>query len=165
MAGTNTTTEEAIRDHMIALIAALTPRALAGDRFIPYQHERNARFRSWAEGVKQGSFRKFSVRDVGTGRPPDITNCDVQAVWVDFLILVAYPQTSRAGGDAALDRDDVKRADQYQIEQAVGLSGYPNFAGASPNASWVDGSSEWEEGDGVDFLAIRQTMRFYRSMT
>jgi len=85
-------------------------------------------------------------------------------------VIVAYAQSHRWGADAALDRDDAMESDEKQIEHTIGRDGYPNF----PDASWLSpdapGSQtetllEHDENGPVDFLVIRQTMRFYRSTT
>lgn len=163
---THLTTVAQIRDRMIDVIEALTPTSLAGDKFRAYRNEGAADFRGWAEGNgKSAAWRRFQVRDIGDDAPPDISNQDYELRSVWFEIRVSYPQTHRAGRDAALDRDDVMAEDQHQIENAVGMRGRANFIAPNPIASWVEGSTEREVGDGVDFLVIRQRMIFYRDMT
>lgn len=158
------TTEEEIRDYMIALIRGLTPRLLEHDRFEVYRDEEDADFVEWTEAHVQGSLRRFQVRSTGSIPPPDVTNTDVEALTVTFQILVAYPQTHRAGRDNARDRDDMMSADLHQIQQTVGLNGYRNFTGigGNPDASWITGENSRVIGNGVDYLVIRQTMRFFR---
>lgn len=159
-----TTTAEAIRDRILTVIEAITPSSLSVDKFRRYRNERGADFVGWAEENQAAAFRRFQVRDDGSDAAPEVSDATTELRSISFTIIVAYPQTNRAGRDAALDRDDLMSADQHAIEHAVGLRGYANFAGAYPNASWTDGSVSREVGDGVDFLVIRQTMRFYRSV-
>lgn len=158
------TTEAAIRDHMISLITALVPTVNQEDRFRVYQNEREGDFLSFAQASGPGSFRRFQVRDTGTGGPPLVTNTDVELVEVTFDVLVAYPHNHRTGPQNALDRDDAIRADQALIENTVGLRGYENFNGIDgPAASWFDGSVARIPAQGLDLLMIRQQMRFWRA--
>lgn len=161
----NTTTAEAIRDRIISLIRALTPNQLTANKFDLFTDEREADIRAWAASVGQGSFRTFQVRETGQDNPPDISNMDVESRLVTFEITVCYPQTSRAGKNAARDRDDLITDDQHLIEHNVGMCGYANFTGASaPNAAWYSGETRRDREDGIDYLVITQTMRFYRRM-
>lgn len=157
---TNATTAENIRDRIIAIIEALTPTSLAGDEFRKYRNEGAAGFTAWAAEQKAAAWRRFQVRDTGVDSPPDVSNTDIEMRYVTFEIRVAYPQTHRAGRDAALDRDDVMREDQRAIEYAIGMAGRSNFTSPNPDATWVEGSTEREIGDGVDFLVITQRMMF-----
>lgn len=158
-----TTTAANIRDRIIALIEALTPTSIAGTRFTKYRNEGGANFRGWAVGAgKASAWRRFQVRDDGSYEPPVVSNTDVELHFVTFEIVVAYSQDHRAGGDAALDRDDVMREDQLAIETAIGMRGRANFVSPHPVASWVEARpTERELGDGVDFLVIHQRMMFY----
>ena len=158
------TTAESIRDRIIAVIEALTPNHLQDIPYRAWRNEGQANFRAGANAGPAAAFRWFQVRDVGTDGPPEVSNTDVEYRTVIFEILVAYPQTHRYGEDNALDRDDIMSEDQHQIEQAVGLSGYGNFTGSNPHATWREGETEREVGAGCDFLVIRQTMSFYRAM-
>ena len=165
-AAVTTTTVENLRDHIIALIAAITPLTHSRDRFIPYRNEGGADFQRWAEGLEGGAaFRRFQVRDTGRSPGPDITNTDVESRFVVFEILIAYPQSSRWGKKAALDRDDAANIDQHEIDRTVGLNGYANFTTAFVPATWVGGGIEDRIiGEGVDFVRITQEMRFFRRM-
>ena len=160
----NPTTLESVRDRVITVIESLAPTVLAGDRFERYQNERNADFIAWSETAAAGALRRFQVRDLGSARGPDVTDARGDGRFVILQVVVAYPQTSRTGPGNALDRDDLMRADQNQIEQAIGVNGGANFTGTLvPNAAWVDGSTSRVIGNGVDYLVIRQTMRFQRT--
>lgn len=157
-----TTTAAAIRDRIVALIEALTPTSLVGDRFRESRNEGAAAFAAWCEGPgKAAAWRRFQVRSTGEFQSPVVSNTDVELHYVTFEVRVAYPQTHRAGRAAALDRDDVMREDQVLIESTIGLRGYANFASPHPVASWVEGSTTREVGEGVDFLVITQRMTFY----
>jgi hypothetical protein len=117
------------------------------------------------ETGKANAWRRFQVRDTGSFGPPAVTNLDRELHHIWFEVVVAYPQTHRAGQDGALDRDDVMRQDQIQIETAIGVRGSSNFRSPYPVASWVEAEeTQREVGDGVDFLVIRQRMMFYETV-
>ena len=163
-----TTTAEAIRDRIITVIEALVPTTNTKDRFKRYTFDAGIDdFRKWATGNPQGSLRRFFVRTLGTDEIAEVSNGDVEAHYVDFLVLVAYPQTNHIGL-TALDRDDAQDQDRHAIEGAIGLRGAANFAGAFPDACYRGPVPSMkpvdrELGAGVDFLVITQRMSFYRA--
>ena len=154
------TTVDAIRDRIIAVIHALVPTSLVRDRFRVYRDEAED-FIAWAQATKAGALRRFQVVDTFDDAGAATSDTLVEERVATFEILVAYPQTARAGSEAGRDRVRMMREDQQQLENAVGLRGYGNFAGEYPNASWTEGTAAREVRDGVDVLVIRQTMRFY----
>lgn len=158
---TQATTKAAIRDRIHALIEALTPEQLAGDKFRRFRNEGGARFIEWCEANTKAAWRRFQVREVGADDDPDFTNTDGEYRYVSFRLLVAYPQTHRAGRDAALDRDDLVELDWFQISQAIGLNGRGNFTSPNPDACPVLCRKEEQlvERDGVDFLDVE--LRYY----
>jgi hypothetical protein len=160
------TTSEAIRDRIITVIKELAPISDTALSFEPFRNELAGNFRKWADGNATAAHRRFQVRDVGKDQPPDITNTDVEARLVTFEITIAYPQTHRWGGDNTLDRDDVMSQDQHQIEHNIGASARENFTPPTyPDAYWREGETTRVIGRACDFLVIRQTMGFFRSMT
>jgi hypothetical protein len=161
----NVTTEDLIRDRIIELIKALVPTYLELERFDPWRDEADAEFRKYAKANPNNAWRRFQVRDDGSSRPPETTNCDVSVCFVTFEIPVAYPQSSRAGNAAARDRDKLIKNDEHLILHAIGLEGYANFIGATaPNATPYEEEARREREDGVDFLVLKVTYRFYRRM-
>jgi hypothetical protein len=160
-----TTTAAAIRDRIIAVIQGTTPTTDSALLFVKFNNELAANFRRWADQNATAAHRRFQVRDIGRDQPPLVSNTDVEERLVTFEIVVAYPQTHRWGGDNALDRDDVMGEDQHKIERAVGMLGRANFTPSSyPDACWREGETRREVGRACDFLVIRQTMSFHRSM-
>jgi hypothetical protein len=160
-----TTTAEAIRGRIIAVVKALTPTSDSLLPFVPFDNELAGNFRKWADGNATAAHRRFQVRDIGKDQPPAISNTDVEARLVEFEITIAYPQTHRWGGENALDRDDVMSQDQHQIEHAIGAAGRANFTPDTyPDAYWREGETTRVIGRACDFLVIRQTMGFFRSM-
>ncbi len=159
------TTEQAIRDRMITVIAALTPTSMPLDRFVAFRNDGNASFSDWAENAPDAAFRRFQVRTLGDTAPPTVSNTDIESVEVNFLISVAYPQNHRAGQGNALGRDDIMEQDRLQIERAIGMQGRANFSGAFPDACWLANLVVRATGATCDYLVINQTMQFIRSNT
>jgi hypothetical protein len=160
------TTAEAIRDRLIAVIEGLTPVSLSGDKFRAYRNEGGADFQSWAEANPPGAFRRVQVRDTGEDESPEVSNTDCEERKVTFSILVAYPQTSRTGKGAALDRDDVIQQDRRSIDKAIGMIGRANLSHPYPDACWLKDGSDAPtrvEGNGVDFLEFRYQYLFQQS--
>lgn len=158
----STTTDTAIRDRMIAVIGQLTASSLAGDAFVAYRNEGGADFKTWASSNPDAAWRRFQVRFAGDADSPETTNGDIEEQHVDFVVLVAYPWSSRAGVLNALDRDTVMRQDRDQILKAIGIDGAANFAGANPDACYRGGHATFDNVGEVDFIVITQTMSFYR---
>jgi hypothetical protein len=166
-----TTTSKAIRERIAAVVAGLTPTVQPATAFASYTDAAGADFRRMARAHPSTCTRKFQVRTVSVTQPADVSNTDVEARLATFDVIVAYARRWRAG--RSLDRDDAMESDQILIEHAIGRDGYGNFAGANPNASWLGPTARgsltettFERDDGpVDFLVIRQTMRFFRSTT
>lgn len=168
-----TTTSKAIRERILTVTAGLIPTVHPSLLFVPYRDEGGADFRRWARAHPKDCTRRVQARVESIEQPPDASNTDVSAQLATFDVIVAYARRWRAG--AGFDRDDTMEADQTLIEKAIGREGYGNFALSYPNASWLGPSAsgsqtrttyERDEGagvGGVDFLVIRQTMRFYRA--
>lgn len=159
------TTADLVRDRIIVVIESLTPAILSKDRFRRYRNEEGANFQKFCEAHPESMLRRFQVRDLGDDPAPLVTNCSIDEKMITFVILVAYPQTDRTGDKGALDRDTAMSRDMHAIKFAVGLQGRANFAPPNPDATWrTDFPSPRVVGKGVDFLQIRQTMSFMRSM-
>jgi hypothetical protein len=154
------TTVEAIRDRAIDVIAALIPRSLASDHYHAYRNEKAAQFKIDVEKDPVGKWRWFQVVDDGDDPPPEVSNADFDEKKVTLIITIAYPQDHRAGPEAGLDRADVMKQDQRQVEAAVGLYGRANFAPPHPDACWQSGKTKRTVGNGVDYIEITQTMTF-----
>jgi hypothetical protein len=165
----STTTAQAIRDRIITVVQGTVPTVYPVLPFAAYRDESGADFRRWARSHPQTCTRRFQARLISSVQASDVSNVDVEVRLATFDILVAYAKRWRAG--ASFDRDNTMASDQTLIEHTVGRNGYGNFNGAFPNASWLspDASGSqtetlFERDDGkIDFLVIRQTMRFYRN--
>lgn len=157
----NETTEEAIRDRAIALIALIAPHINAGDAFNPFRNPRAADFYAEMEAAPASAVRRYQVRTSGNGGPPEVSNSDFEEMPVTLTILVAYPQIHRWGSDNALDRDDVIESDRKLIQKAIGIYGRANFSPPHPDACWRSGNYQTIRGGrGVDYLEIVQAMTY-----
>lgn len=161
-----TTTDDLVRDRIVAVIAALAPTSPTSPGFAAYRNEDDGDFVKWAEANPDAAWRRFQVRDNGDDAPPEVSSVTLQESTRTFRILVAYSRTHRAGPKNALDRDRLMSRDQHQIEFAVGMTGKSNFSATNgfPEASWRSGRTARQSGTAVDFLVITQTMAFWRSM-
>lgn len=159
-----TTTPEAIRDRMIAVIEALTPVSDSGVRFRAYRNEGGANFQAWAEANPAGARRRFQVRTAGSTSTPPVSNTDVEEHQVEVTITVAYPQTGRDGRGQALDRDDTADADAFQIDRACGMLGKASFTSPHADATWIEGvPRDRIVGDACDFIEIVYVMIYKRA--
>ncbi len=162
------TTATAIRDRISTVIKALTPTVMSSDTFLEYRNERDANFVAWAEANPTAALRRFQVIDTGDDFPAKGTNTTEEYRFIRWRVTIAYPQTHRYGDQAGLDRDDVRMADQHQVETAIGARGGANFTASNPHADWTndpEATTKVERGpNGIDFLVIEQTMGFWRTM-
>lgn len=161
----NVTTPEAIRDRIIAVIAALDPTSLTSDRFRAHRNE-TGDFVTACETQPTGAFRRYQVIETGGDGPPETSSGVEEERSVTFRVTVAYPKTARYGADQALDRADVMREDQFKIEKAIGMHGKANFTPPYPDATWLmDGSgADREESEACDYLVITQRMIYVLSL-
>ena len=136
------TTPKAIRDRIYTVIEALASLRSADDKFERYRNEGGADFRAWAESNPDACRRRFQVRRDGGIPSALVSNSDIDELFVTFIVSMAYPQTSRDGDAAAMDRDDTMDADLNAIEFAIGMCGRSNFSSSVvatyPDACWRD---------------------------
>lgn len=158
------TTLGALRDRARELVAAIAPVYLAGDAFIEYRNELAGDFRAWALANPAAALRRYQVRDAGAGEPPTMRNNELETRRDVLEVLVAYPQTQRYGAAAALARDDVMASDQVLLERQLGVQGYANFTGASPNATIVGLEVDRQVLDGIDLLVMTITLEYRRQV-
>lgn len=164
------TTPEAIRDRIITVIESLTPRHDVGVRFARFRNEGRGDLDAWVVANAAGAHRRFQVRRIRQRDGAEVSNSDFEEVRCTFAVRIAYPQTHRWGGDAALDRDDVIDADLYDIDQAIGMNGRPNFSPPYPDACWRENGNgeesrigETRELDGVDVAEIFVSYSYRRT--
>lgn len=156
-------TADAIRDRVIAIIEALSPSP-ARPPFLRYRHEGGADFVDWAQKNPTACLRRLKARDDGREQDPDVSSLIEEDAQLLVIIEIAYPQTSRLGHDAALDRDDVMRSDWKQINFAIGWAGRANFSGAN-DCTPLGASKRTDERIGVDLMVIEARFRYWRSTT
>lgn len=157
------TTEGSIRDRAIAVVESLVPTDLKRDRFRHHRNEDDGEFTDWCIKNPDAAFRKFQVRTTGTRKPPDVSNCDIHELRVTLRIMIAYPQTARAGVKQALSRDDVMEHDLTKIDFAIGMTGRANFAPPYPDACWRElDVPERIVRAPIDFLLLEETYSYRR---
>lgn len=151
-----TATPETIRNRIAALLEALTPTSLSGDKFRQSRDEAGADFVAWAEKNPGGCFRRFQVRASRLALMPQVSNVDLAQLEEEFAIRVAYPQTHRFGGAAGRDRDDVIAEDLRKLNYTIGIYGRANFSSTHDcTPLGMPDDAEIEYGTGVDFLVVR----------
>ncbi len=146
-----TATIETIRDRIIALITAIQPTSLTGDRFRVSRDEDMADFRVASESNPPGCLRRFQVDDDGRDELPLVTNTDVARLRVRFVIQVAYPNTHRYGAAAGRDRKDVIDEDWRKLNYALGIYGRANFSGTN-DCTPLGAVKEVDKGEKVTYL-------------
>ncbi len=156
----NASTLESIRDRIIALIAALTPTSLTGNKFRVSRDEGAADFRTFCESTPAGCLRRFQVDDDGTDEPPESNPVDYTLQRATFVIQVAYPNTHRYGGNAGRDRKDVIDEDWRKINFAIGVCGRGNFTG-SYDCTPMGARKEVDKGDAVTYLVVTAEYTYY----
>ncbi len=154
-----TATIETIRDRIIALITAIQPTSLTGDRFRVSRDEDMADFRVASESNPPGCLRRFQVDDDGGADNPESTNVDTALQVVTFVVQVAYPNTHRYGAAAGRDRKDVIDEDWRRINYACGIYGRANFSGTN-DCTPLGAVKEVEKGEKVTYLVATIRMQY-----
>lgn len=154
-----TATIETIRDRIIALITALTPTSLTGDKFRVSRDESMADFRAMCESNPPACLRRFQVDDDGTDELPLVSNMDASRLRVTFTIQVAYPNTHRYGTGAGRDRKDVIDEDWRRLNFAIGAYGRANFSGTN-DCTPLGAMKEVEKAEKVTYLVATASFEY-----
>lgn len=157
-------TAKSIIDRVRDIIELVDPISLTSTRFRRVRAENGYAFREAQEKAVSGALRRFHVRVVSSDDVPETTNMDFAEYRLELEVIVAYPQTNRAGSDGALDRADVMDQDWREIDYQIGLTGRGNFAD-SHDCTPLGCTKQIEEGQGVDFLVIRATYIYKRALS
>ena len=120
-----TTTPGAIRDVLIALIAAATPDAYA-ERFRAYDEDETKAdsFVAWAEANPASALRRFSIMFEHDVTIPDV--CDGvtgERVRQTFRFEIAWPNTNRNGSRKGMA--DTIAMDMRKARGTIGYAGFP----------------------------------------
>lgn len=153
-----TTTFESVRDTQITLVEAITPSLLPTALF--EQHRSEQDFRVWASENTQACFRRFSIVDLFDYEPNLVSNTDVEFVVGAQEVVVSYPEDFRYGLDSLRDMRDLMRSDMYLIDTELGKRGTANYT----DSHAVLTSYTHEDDEGISFLTLTFTFRFYRSV-
>jgi hypothetical protein len=156
------TTLAAVRNRMIEIVRGATPANDNASKFVPYREQGD--FRDWANQHPSESYRRFSIRTIGSIEAPTVTNTDVEWVWTNAEAVVAYPVNSRHGEKIKTSIDDVITSDLQLIEHRIGTNGYANYAQLDPSAAVLTLATDLEEGDVVTFGVLSLRIGIYRAM-
>lgn len=158
-----TTTADAIRDRMIAVIGQLAPSLATEDKFRAFKNEDEGDLVAFCEANPTGQVRRYQVIFGGFLGLPEVSNSDFEARQALFTATVCYPHTARYGAGQALDRHKVIERDEALLEKSIGLYGRANFTSPTyPDACCVGWSSRRVSGDACDYLVADVTMLFNR---
>lgn len=155
-------TQAAIRDRVKVLIEALTPSALAGDKFKSSRNEGPAAFMDAMEATP--ILRRFQARFDGSEDPPEVSNTDTDLRHATLVLLIAYPHTARYGADQAMDRDDVIDQDWGLVNGKIGIYGRANFS-STHDCTPLGAEREVIRGATCDFLEVRMRLSHFRTVT
>lgn len=159
-------TPGAIRDRVIALVTALTPTDLAGDRFRVSRDTDDAAFRASCLAAPQACLRRFQVRQQGKRGTPVVSNVDVARHPLALTIIVAYPNTHRYGAAAGRDRDDVIDEDIRRLDYVCGIYGRANFSTTHDcTPLGLDDDPEVETDGAVSFLVVVARYEYVMTVT
>lgn len=123
-----TATEETIRDRVAVLLEALTPLTLSSDKFRQWRDEGKADFVADVSAQPAGCLRRFHLESSGERGNPEVSNTDTARYVARFTLMIAYPNNSRAGSQAARDRADMMDGDARKIDFSIGIYGRANFS-------------------------------------
>lgn len=167
---TATTTLEAIRDNMAAILESLTPVTAPEVRFRRDRGE--SEFMAWAEGHPSAAFRRYSIDRTGGGAPlPVSSNGDVEERRERILVRIAYPRANglyRQSGnpsDGVRDSSDVMEEDRELIigRSGVGALNAADYIADAQHASNLIEDSV-EEGEAVRFAEFLFEVHYYREI-
>lgn len=157
----STATASAIRDRCRQLLGWIDPVSDTSVRFVDFRNEGKADFREWAEANPAAALRRFQIRNTGDDQPPEVSNTDLERRHLTLEIVISYPQTSRAGADNAMDRDDQIEEDWDAIDFNIGIASRANF-GDTNDCTPLGCTKEIERGDVCDFMVITAEFEFVK---
>jgi len=114
-----TVTMAAIRDALIARVAAQVPAIGARDRFVVWREDDD--FRAWAAANAAACLRRFTVVTVGETTEPSVSSTLYERVNETLEIVVAYQDTQRQTNRRGLD--DLIASDMHLLTYRAGTSG------------------------------------------
>ena len=160
-----TTTPGAIRDVLIALVAAATPDAYA-ERFIAHREDATTGddFRAWAEANPAGCLRRFSIMFDHDVTIPDV--CDGvtgERVRQTFRFEIAWPLRSNRYSNAKGLADTIAM-DLRKARGTIGYAGFPlTYAQHGSLCTVLSESSDVvERGKSVAIGSFELTVEYWR---
>lgn len=154
----STTTSQLVREGQRKAIEALTPDDLSRTKFEEYTERED--FREWCEKAPAGCLRKFEIEDLLTYELPTVSDYTQHLEDGTFRVTVAYPADARFGADERMGLADSIRADQNDINTAIGLLGVANYVPGQLACTIEE--IEIERGENVWFLTMDFRVQYYR---
>jgi len=163
--GGATTDWPTIRQRMVTVIKALTPKTLTAHPFHVTRTEMSG-FREYAEGFTQNAFRQYEIEDIEDEAPSrQDYQSELRLMTADLI--VAYPHTwawystkdaNNQHNEASLRA--MAHQDRRSLDNAIGVRGGANYT-SGQSACWV-GSVSFEENDeaNVTFMVLPLRVRF-----
>jgi hypothetical protein len=157
-------TVSAIRDRARVLVGWIDPVSLTSTRFRDSRNELRGDFREWAEKNSAAALRRYQIRDSSSDSMPLVSNTVSETHRCVLEVIVAYPQTNRAGDDNAMDRDRVIDEDWDYICFNLGHTGRSQFSGTYDCTPLGFVSKTVERGEGCDFLVAEFEYEYQRAL-
>lgn len=155
-----TTTFALIRAGFEAQVTALVPTVRADVAFRESMDE--IQLRDWAVANPGACFRRFTFVNRHDWGVPVISGTDVIEVVHTCVLEVAYPPGLAVYGAGNLRAvDDLIESDMDQLDDAIGLHGYPNYVSGLA-VSQLAGTSI-EVVDSIRLLSMTFELQYLRS--
>jgi hypothetical protein len=157
------TTFNSIRDQQIALIEALTPSSLSGQKF--RRHREATPFMGWVEANPAACFRRFEILRNWDDDQQPTSDGSLEGAAHSMEVRVAYPLREKGlyGPENERDMDELIDQDRRLIDGAIGLNGGVNYV-SSQHLCESTGHEVGTAGEGARVLSITFSLLYDRSV-
>lgn len=157
-------TLEAIFARIRDIVELVDPIRLTDTRFRRFRAENGDDFREQMERASDGCFRRFHVDVIESDEVPLVNNTDFAEYNLVAEVIIAYPQTNRAGAENSVARRACMDEDWKEIDFNIGITGRVQFY-TTHDCTPMGCTKEIERGESVDFLVIRAEYSYKRILT
>ncbi len=155
------TTFATVRDQMVALLEAVTPARLAGQKL--RRHRDPQPFPAWVEAHPEGCLRRFEIVGDLALEPSPFTDGLVEQSEQGVRVQIAYPRSPGLyGPENERDFDDLIDADFAQIDEAIGKFAHPDYVAEQHLAEFR--SLTFEDAGAARILALTYAVQFNREL-